>query len=100
MILQILLKDICFVVLIEAPVIVVLGFSLSFLPFVRAIVPKKLTSMTLRSTSMEESRTDPRELTPALFTTMSIRPYKAIASRHLSAMEEGSERSIWSTFGE
>ena len=69
-------------------------------PFVRAIVPKKLTSMTLRSTSMDESSTEPRELTPALFIRISIRPYKAIASRHLSAIEEGSERSSWSTFGE
>ena len=69
-------------------------------PLVRAMVPKKLVSIRLRSTARSVSRAAPRELMPALFTRISTRPNTCRASRALSGREEGEERSRASVLGE
>lgn len=69
-------------------------------PLVSATVPKKLTSITLRSTAISVSMTLPRELTPALFTRMSMWPNASNASCAFPAMDAASLRSRESIFGE
>lgn len=69
------------------------------LPLVSATVPKKLTSMTFRSTARSVSIATPLELIPALLTRMSTWPNTARASCAAEAMEAGEERSSWTTAG-
>ena len=71
------------------------------LPFVRATVPKKLTSMTFLSTDKSVSKTAPRELIPALLTRMSNRPPNAwTASSTLPGNWALCDRSRGRTLGE
>ena len=69
-------------------------------PLVRAIVPKKLVSISILSTAISVSSTAPRELIPALFTRISTRPNAFMASCALSVREEEEERSSVSVLGE
>ena len=66
----------------------------------RAIVPKKLTSMILLSTGSSVSMTVPLELSPALLTRMSTRPNSCRAAFIFPARDEGWERSRERILGE